>query len=433
MSGVSYTQALDRAIAIALHLEATGDLHQSLDVAFSRSPHPQARAAATGLAYTLAARWGVVDRILEEVQGEKLSASTSLLRAALRVGATEVLWSRKHPVEVSKALGKVLKGKTSPRILPRIRWVLKKVANFSWPRPRNFLEHAFWTYFFPADLAQKLKDLYGESGALHFMAFVNHEKPPTTIRANRARTTPDKLGQKLAEKGIPTRPSPLVEDFLILETTHPVMRLEEFQQGLFTIQDSASGLAVARLLEKGQPQAILDACAAPGRKTGYLRELAPKTTLVAGDTKASRLLKAKKELGRLGHQAHLIVMDATAPPFKRESFTHILVDAPCSGSGTLWSHPERRWFRKGEDLETLSQTQKAILSALFPLLKHGGRLLYATCSLWREESEEVIQALLETHPQARLLSQERLAPHTHGTTGSYLAIIERGRGTESRK
>ncbi len=421
----TYFQALDRAVAIALHLEATGDLHQSLDVAFSGDVPGQARGVATGLAYTLAARWGVVDRILEEVQEESLSHSSSLLRAALRVGATEVLWQGKSPLEVSRALGKVLRGKTCNRILPRIRWVLKRVARFPWPRPRSFQEHAFWTYFFPHELAERLKHLYGESGALHFMAFVNQEKPPTTLRANRLKITRKELSRRLAKKGISTRPSSLVADFLLLEPPHPVMRLEEFQQGLFTIQDQASGLAVARLLEKAQPTRILDACAAPGRKTGYLRELAPEAHLVAGDLSPSRLARTREEMERLGHSSFLVTADAALPPFRGQSFTHILLDAPCSGSGTIWSHPERKWFRKGEDLEALARLQKAILEALFPLLEPGGRLLYATCSLWREENEEVIQAFLEGHPEAKLLSQERLAPHTHGTTGFYLAVVER--------
>ncbi len=420
-----YIHAIDRAIAITLHLEATGDLHQSLDVAFRENIPTQVRAIATGLSYTLASRWGVVNKVLEEVQGENLTRSSSLLRAALRVGATEVLWQSKHPIEVSQALGRVLRDKTCRKILPRIRWVLKRVATFSWPRPRNFQEHAFWTYFFPPQMAEKLKYLYGEPGALHFMAFVNQEKPTTTIRANRTRISPEELAQRLAQKGTPTKPSPLVEDFLLLETTHPVMRLEEFQEGLFTIQDPASGLAVVRLLEGKPASSILDACAAPGRKTGYLRGLAPEALLVAGDLSFSRLLKTREELRRLGHRAHLVAADGSCPPFKNGTFTHILLDAPCSGSGTLWSHPERRWFRKDQDLENLVQTQKAILEALFPLLIPGGRILYATCSLWREENEDVIQDFLESHPRARLISQERLAPHTHGTTGFFMALLEK--------
>ena len=421
----TYTQALDVALAIALHLEATGDLHQSLDVAFSRDIPSRVRGMSTGLAYTLAARWGVIDRVLEEVQGESLSQSTSLLRAALRVGATEVLWQGRDPLEVSRALGQVLRGKTSSRILPRVRWVLKRVATFTLPRPRNFQEHAFWTYFFPPELAQKLKDLYGESGALHLMALVNQEKPPTTIRANRLKISREELARRLGEKGISTRPSPLVEDFLILESPHPVMRLEEFREGLFTIQDQASGLAVDRLLEGENPESILDACSAPGRKTGYLRELAPRALLVAGDLSPSRLARTGEELDRLGHKALLLVSDATRPPFPEGTFSHILLDAPCSGSGTLWSHPERKWFSRGQDLEELSRVQGKMLEALFPLLKPGGRLLYATCSLWREENEGVIQAFMEAHPQAHLLSQERLAPHTHGTTGFFLALLEK--------
>ena len=424
-SRTQYIQAMERALAIALHLEATGDLHQSLDVAFSKDLPSQVRGMATGLAYTLAARWGVVDRVLEEVQGESLSHSTSLLRAALRVGAIEVLWQGKNPLEVSQALGEALKERTSSRIIPRIRWVLKRVANFPLPRPGTFPEHAFWTYFFPPELAQKLKGLYGESGALHFMAFVNQEKPPTTLRANRLKISREELAQRLAEKGITTRPSTLAEGFLVLESSHPVMRLEEFREGLFTIQDQASGLAVARLLEKGHPQAILDACAAPGRKTGHLRELAPRAILVAMDLSLSRLARAREELDRLEHRASIMAADATRPPFKEEVFSHILLDAPCSGSGTLWSHPERRWFSRGQDLEELSRVQGKMLEALFPMLKPGGRLLYATCSLWREENEEVIQGFLTSHPRANLVSQERLAPHTHGTTGFYMAVVEK--------
>ncbi|HEX3141521.1 MAG TPA: 16S rRNA (cytosine(967)-C(5))-methyltransferase RsmB, partial [Rhizobacter sp.] len=146
---------------------------------------------------------------------------------------------------------------------------------------------------------------------------------------------------------------------------------------------------------------VLDACAAPGGKTAHLLELADLDVL-ALDSDATRLKRVQETLTRVGQQAQTVAADARQPAawWDGQPFDAILLDAPCSASGIVRRHPDVRWLRRASDIPTLAQTQAQLLDALWPLVKPGGRLLYCTCSVFKAEGQQVIDAFLQRQPGA---------------------------------
>ena len=199
---------------------------------------------------------------------------------------------------------------------------------------------------------------------------------------------------------------------LQLERAVPVHQLPGFAQGHVSVQDAAAQVAAPLLLqgrEAGQAWRILDACAAPGGKTGHLLACYPNAQVLALDVDAERCQRIEDNLQRLGAQnqtrAQVRAADAAQPAqwWDGETFDAILLDAPCTASGIVRRHPDVRWLRRPGDSAQLAQTQARLLKALWPLLSPGGRLLYCTCSVFRSEGEDTVQAFLQHNTDARML------------------------------
>lgn len=188
----------------------------------------------------------------------------------------------------------------------------------------------------------------------------------------------------------------------------PVQQLPGFAQGHVSVQDAAAQLAAPLLLqgrEAGRPWRILDACAAPGGKTGHLLTCYPQARVLALDVDPQRCLRIDQNLQRLGVHAQVRTADAAKPEswWDGAFFDAILLDAPCTASGIVRRHPDVRWLRRPTDSAQLAKTQMQLLTALWPLLAPGGRMLYCTCSVFRTEGDETIQAFLQRNTGARLL------------------------------
>ncbi|TNF58964.1 MAG: 16S rRNA (cytosine(967)-C(5))-methyltransferase RsmB [Burkholderiales bacterium] len=227
---------------------------------------------------------------------------------------------------------------------------------------------------------------------------------PMALRVNRRRTDRDRYAAELAAAGLPARP--FAADGLVLERPQPVTRLPGFDLGLCSVQDAAAQMAAPLLLQdmdlSSRPR-VLDACAAPGGKTAHLLELAD-LDLLALDVDDGRCDRIRQNLQRLGLQARVLCADAARPAtwWDGRAFDAILLDAPCTASGIVRRHPDVRWLRRPGDVEQLARVQRALLEALWPLLRPGGRLLYATCSVFREEGDGQVQAFLARHTDAVL-------------------------------
>ena len=238
----------------------------------------------------------------------------------------------------------------------------------------------------------------------------NNRPPPMTLRVHAQRATAAEYVERLAGLGLPARvlgaPTPQA---LVLDRPAPVTALPGFAEGLVSVQDAAAQLAAPLLLGTGpdfklRPGArVLDACAAPGGKTAHLLELQPDLQLTALDADAQRLGRVQDNLTRLGQQATLKAVDArqTAAWWDGVPFDAILLDAPCSASGIVRRHPDVRWLRRPDDIAALARIQAELLDALWPLLAPGGRLVYATCSVFRAEGQAQLDAFLQRHADAK--------------------------------
>jgi 16S rRNA (cytosine967-C5)-methyltransferase len=237
------------------------------------------------------------------------------------------------------------------------------------------------------------------------MLEVNNTPAPMTLRVNTHRISREPLQQLLAAQHIACEP--VGEQGLMLDRPHPVEAVPGFHEGLWSVQDAGAQLA-AQLLLHGMahdaPLRILDACAAPGGKTAHLCELARHATVLALDVDPLRCERIHQNLQRLDLQAQVRTADAGEPAawWDGQPFDAILLDAPCTASGVVRRHPDVRWLRRESDVAQLATEQKRLLTALWPLLKPGGTLVYCTCSVFRAEGEAQIAAFLAHNSAAEL-------------------------------
>ena len=251
-------------------------------------------------------------------------------------------------------------------------------------------------YAYPQWWIDALKAQYGEQAATVLEAGNRH--PPMTLRVNARQTTVAEYLALLAAQDIAAR---LVEpDALILERPVGVERLPRFAEGRVSVQDAGAQYA-ARLLDVQDGMRVLDACAAPGGKTAHLLESA-NIELVSLDKEEERLKRVHENLQRLRLDAQVICGDAATPEvwWDGKAFQRILADVPCSASGVVRRHPDIKWLRRPEDIEGFAAQQLQILNALWPLLARDGKLLYATCSIFARENQQVITAFLAQHSDA---------------------------------
>ncbi|MGQ0599171.1 16S rRNA (cytosine(967)-C(5))-methyltransferase RsmB [Aquabacterium sp.] len=277
----------------------------------------------------------------------------------------------------------------------------------------------------PAWWINRLKKDWPEHWQAILMA--NQEQPPMTLRANQRHGTVAAYRQRLVEAGLlpesaltdapPTANQP---DPIALPHGVPVGKLPGFDQGDVSVQDAAAQIAAPLLIHAGGQALpagarVLDACAAPGGKTAHLLELAD-LDVTALDADPQRLTRVNETLSRLGLKATTLAADASQPTawWDGKPFDAILLDAPCSASGIVRRHPDVRWLRRESDIAALAQTQDAILQALWPLLKPGGHLLYCTCSVFKTEGQDRIDAFLQRNTDA----QARPSP------GHLLPVVE---------
>lgn len=223
----------------------------------------------------------------------------------------------------------------------------------------------------------------------------NNAPAPMTLRVNTHRISREPLRDLLAAAHIASEP--LGAHGLVLDQPRPVQAIPGFADGLWSVQDHGAQLA-AELLVPGLPAdaRILDACAAPGGKTAHICELLPKAQVLALDVDADRCQRIHQNLERLGLKAEVRHADAGEPGYWWDGrpFDAILLDAPCTASGIVRRHPDVRWLRREGDIAQLAEQQKRLLTALWPLLKPGGHLVYCTCSVFRAEGSDQVAAFL---------------------------------------
>jgi len=222
--------------------------------------------------------------------------------------------------------------------------------------------------------------------------------PPMCLRVNQRRISTREYRQRLEKERILAKQVDTCA--LLLERPVPVSRLPGFAEGLVSVQDAGAQRA-APCLDLAPGQRVLDACAAPGGKTAHMLELAD-IDLTALDADASRCQLVERNLSRLGLTARVQVADCMQLEewWDSKPFARILADVPCSASGVARRHPDIKWLRRASDLATFAARQSDILDALWRVLAPGGKLLYVTCSVFREENDAVVESFTARTPQA---------------------------------
>jgi len=240
----------------------------------------------------------------------------------------------------------------------------------------------------------------------------SNRHPPMVLRVNRRRLSAKGYLEKLDRAGIPARA--LGHDAVLLEKPCRVERLPGFAAGEVSVQDAGAQRA-APLLDVRDGMRVLDACAAPGGKTGHLLELA-QCELLAVDADGVRARRIAENLSRLKLSAKVVVGDCRKPEDFCEGrpFDRILLDAPCSASGVVRRHPDIKWLRRKTDVSEFGRTQAELLEALWRVLAPDGKLLYATCSVFPEENGAQVDNFLLRHPDAEMLPLPGLAENDKG-------------------
>lgn len=254
-----------------------------------------------------------------------------------------------------------------------------------------------------------LKQQYGDQAAEILEAGNKH--PPMTLRINTRHISLTDYQALLGEQDISAQ---IIEpSALKLDRPVAVERLPRFAEGWISVQDAGAQLA-ARMLDVKDGMRVLDACAAPGGKTTHLLELAD-IELVAVDKEEERLRRVRENLQRLNLSAQVVCGDAATPDdwWDGKLFQRILADVPCSASGVVRRHPDIKWLRRPEDIESFAVQQAQILESLWLLLERDGKLLYATCSIFARENQKVIAAFLARHKDAAQIELS-VGGMTHG-------------------
>jgi len=265
----------------------------------------------------------------------------------------------------------------------------------------------------------------------------NNVPGPLTLRVNVKRSTREAWLARAAAAGVDARAGALSPDAIVLATPMDVSGIPGFAEGEVSVQDEAAQLA-ARLLDPRPGERILDACAAPGGKACHLLERCSEIDLLALDVQASRLQRVQENLDRLGLRATVQEGDATTLIgwWDAKLFDAILVDAPCSGTGVLRRHPDIKVLRRPGQILELVQNQMGILITAWSVLRGGGRLLYATCSVLPEENDMLIGKFLKVVEDATeqpieisgALRREhgvQLLPQVGGNDGFYYALLQK--------
>jgi 16S rRNA (cytosine967-C5)-methyltransferase len=234
----------------------------------------------------------------------------------------------------------------------------------------------------------------------------NQQKPPMWLRVNQQHHSTAEYQRLLVTAEIDVNSIDSLSNAIELTRPTDVTKLPGFEQGWISVQDGAAQQA-AQLLDCQPGDVVLDCCAAPGGKTCHILEKTPDIkSMTAIDVEASRLVRVEENLVRLGLKAKVIAADAANSKtwFDGQQFDRILLDAPCSGTGVIRRHPDIKWLRKASDIDALVTLQQQILKETWSLLKPGGTLLYATCSVLPQENSEQIKHFIENNTDAELLT-----------------------------
>ena len=440
---LSVSPARRAAFDILRRVEAEGAY---ASVLVSRLPEStlarEDRALAQEIALGVLRRQRLLDYFIERYSRRELSRLDLSVLIALRMGLYQLRYLTRIPqrAAVNESVNLVKMARVASAA-GMVNAVLRNAARQIDEAPAveiaDPLEKLSIELSHPRWMLERWMKSFGDEEA-RALALANNEPPPTAFRVN---TSGDETLAHLEAAGLIWRPSSLAPGAFIIESSAASKLAQAAEQGIIYIQDEASQL-VSLLLDPKSGERLLDLCAAPGSKSSHMATLAEgKAWIVACDIHPHRLATLGLTCRKLGIDSiDRVALDATAAlPFAESAvpFDRILIDAPCSGTGTLRRNPEIKWRLAVGDIERLADVQLRLLERATDMLRRGGRLVYSTCSIEREENEEVIRRFIESgapyrllRPNARadLITAEgfvRTFPHRDGADGFFAAVLEK--------
>ena len=361
---------------------------------------------------------------LEQLLARPLSPKDGELAALLRIGLLQIQELRvPDHAAVSETVAAVPRIERS-HARPLVNAVLRRFL-----RERDVLDHrmrdvpeARWSH--PSWLIDVTRSDW--PAAAERILEANNERAPMTLRVNRRRTSLGEYLDVLAAANIEYRTHSDAPFAVELLAARPAAEIPGYGDGRVSIQDRSAQRAIGFLdLEDGQH--VLDACAAPGGKTAHILEACDVAELVAIDDDEARLVTLRENLARLGLGATVCCADAGEPAswWDGRLFDRILLDAPCTAVGVIRRHPDIKILREPNDVVALAEAQQHLLRRLWPLLKPGGKLVYAACSYLRAESERQIHDFSNDQTDVHVIVEEQCLPGEANSDGFYYACLNR--------
>lgn len=404
---------------------------------------PEEAGLASTLTYGVLENRAYLDFLLDAFGSRPVGKLTPQVLDALRLGTYQLVFLDRIPASAAvnetvrqvRACGNSGAAGYANAVL---RAISRALPDGLPPIPRDdLLTYLTIRYNHPRWFVGKMRKRLGDEGCEALLA-ADNETPPVTARVNTLKTTREELLPRLWGEGIPAREHPWLPQAVTLDSAKLLLRSSALEKGLIYIQDTASQLC-AEALDPREGEQILDLCAAPGGKTLLCaQKMGGRGTIVSMDLHPHRVELIEKNAARYGAECvRPMVGDASKrmDPFLGR-FDAVLCDVPCSGMGVIRKKPDVR-YKDGDAVKALPAVQSAILENAAAYLKQGGRLVYSTCTVLREENEAVVSAFLERHPE---FSREEfdlpgvgpvpegeitLWPHVHGTDGFFIAKLRK--------
>ncbi|MBN1592372.1 MAG: 16S rRNA (cytosine(967)-C(5))-methyltransferase RsmB [Candidatus Coatesbacteria bacterium] len=410
------------------------------------------RRLATELVFGVLRNITLLDYYLNEAGSFSIKRTSIDVLTALRLGAYQVIFLSKTPdfasvsqtVEIAK---EVAGKKTAGFVNALLRRLVEKHESISPPEigfdreESEFIKSVALVFSFPVQLLSRWRSHTSREELVRMVAALN-QAPPGAIRVNKTRTTPDALQVLLESRGFEVQPSPICPNALRLSRGGAAENTPEWASGHFSIQDEGPQV-LGLLLNAENPRTVGDICAGIGQKSTHLAELFPNSRILGSDISVKKMQECRRQSQRLGlDNLRLLASDALNSPLRPNSFDLILVDAPCTGTGTIRRRPEIRWRFNLSNLKKLATLQLNLLESCKGLISPGGLLIYSTCSIEPDENERVVAKFLKQNSSFKIAPLDglpeqlsgasgkmgiTLRPHLHDCDGMFFSLIRRSR------
>ena len=448
------TSARSIAVEVLARVETGGsysDLLLNARLAQTPDMGEQDRRLAKELVFGVLRRKTLLDYYLNQCGTIDWKRTDPSVAAALRAGAYQILFLDKVPdfAAVKETVETIVKMFGAPKarfVNALLRKLSSQKARLEQPRlskspgRSELIRHLALVHSFPALILERWRD-HHPSGDLKRLLEALNEVPSKVVRVNVAKASLKRVRELLRQEGFETTESEIAPHALRLDGHGSPEGTQSWESGQITVQDESSQV-IAHVVDGLQPKTILDAFAGIGQKLGHLAELFPGSTVIGTDLHLRKANMARAQMERLGlDNVRLLAADSNRSPFRQRQFDLVLVDAPCTGTGTIRHHPEIRYRVSTHQVRKMERLQRRLLETAASLVAPNGHLIYSTCSLEEEENEDVVRFFLDRNSHFALVDLTdlpkplmphrsqfgvRTRPHVHDCDGMFFSLMRRG-------